>query len=199
MVKYFHFHDLETNHRFDKKLVSKRCVFRRAGVRFKKQCLIGLDLCWIHLRSEKHVRIRDAAELGKGLFLDNGANNKDIVFKKDHNNLEYDDEPMNAAQKTQRYGDKTAPYLAGFDDHTFYDCAVKRCAASLVNHVGHSRANVKFSTNNIDNKVRIKAIKPIRNGTQLRVSYNSQLDGVTRYRMNQKHVRTSTNTRKKHA
>ena len=199
MVKHFHFHDLQTNRKFDRPLVGARCVFSRDGVRCKKRCLIGLDLCWIHLRSEKNLRIKDAGALGRGLFADNGTNDKNLVFNINENIIVYDGERMNAAQKTQRYGNRTAPYLIGYDNNTFYDCAVHRCAASLINHIGHSQANVKFSKNNQDNGVRIKAIKRIYNGTQLRVSYNSQVDGNnTRYRLNENNVRTSTNTRKKH-
>ena len=161
-------------------------------MRCRKRCLIGLDLCWIHLRSVKHLRIKDAGLLGKGLFPDDGTQGTAIVFNIGNNIIEYDGELMDAAQKTQRYGNRTAPYLAAFDEDTFYDCAIHRCAATVINHVCQSRANVKFSTNNQNNGVRIKAIKRIYNGTQLRVSYNSQLDNQENaYQMNEENVRTS--------
>jgi SET domain-containing protein len=117
------------------------------------------------------------------------------VFNIGDNIIEYDGEFMNAAQKTQRYGNRTAPYLAAFDEDTFYDCAIHRCAASLINHICQSRANVRFSTNHQNNGVRIRAIKRICNGTQLRVSYNSQLDNQQNaYHMNENNVRTHSSS-----
>jgi hypothetical protein len=166
MVKHFHFHDLETNYQFDEPLDSEQCVFVRDGVRCRKRCLIGLDLCWIHLRSVKYLRIKDAGLLGKGLFADDGTEERNLVFKIGDIIIEYDGELMDAAQKTQRYGNRTAPFLVGFDENTFYDCAIHRCAASLINHICEN------------NWVRIKAIKRIYNGMQLRVLYNSQLDNL---------------------
>jgi SET domain len=160
--------------------------------------LIGLDLCWIHLRSEKRLRIKDAGILGKGLFADNGTNLRSLVFNIGDNIIENDGEPLNAAQKMQRYGNRTSPYLVGFDEDTFYDCAVHRCAAGLINHICHSQANVRFSTNHHNSGVRIRAIKRIYNGTQLRVSYNSEL-GNAAYIMNENNVRISTNNRRYHA
>ena len=166
MVKHFHFRDLETNYQFDEPLDSEQFVFVRDGVRCRKRRLIGLDLCWIHLRSVKYLRIKDAGLLGKALFADDVTEERNLVFKIGDIIIDYDGELMDAAQKTQRYGNRTAPYLVGFDENTFYDCASHRCAASLINQICQN------------NWVRIKAIKRIYNGTQLRVSYNSQLDNL---------------------
>ena len=120
MVKYFHFHDLETNYQFDEPLVSEQCVFVRGGVRCRKRCLIGLDLCWIHLRSVKHLRIKDAGLLGKGLFADDGTEEHNLVFNIGDNIIEYDGELMDAAQKTESIFKYMVKYFHFHDLETTY-------------------------------------------------------------------------------
>ena len=66
----------------------------------------------------KHLRIKDAGLLGKGLFADDGTQGTALVFNIGNNIIEYDGELMDAAQKTQRYGNRTAPHLAAFDEFT---------------------------------------------------------------------------------
>jgi hypothetical protein len=199
MGKFFHFHNSTNNTRVDEPLTSKQCTYvKNTGAQCGNRCQVGLHHCWIHLRLVYNVRIKDTATMGKGLFADNGTTNNEVVFAVHQNIIEYEGEKMNAAETTARYGNKTGPYLVGYDANTFYDCAIDRCAAGLVNHQSHSLANARFSQNNLNDRVRIKARKPIRNGTQIRVSYNSAVGG-RQYKMKEAGVKTSTNTRRWHA
>jgi SET domain-containing protein len=137
--------------------------------------------------------------MGKGLFADNGTTNDDVVFKSQAVIIEYEGELMNEMQRFQRYGNHTAPYGVTFNADTFYDCGITRCAAGLINHKPHSQANCKFSTNRLNNRVRIKLLpgKQIKNGQQLTVSYNSETGG-NRYVMNEPGVQSYTSTRRRH-
>jgi hypothetical protein len=200
MVKYFHFHSTQGEIRdVVEPLVSKQCIFSRDGRQCRKRCQIGLSYCWIHLRSVLHLRIKDAGDMGKGLFADNGTTNNAVVFNSNEIILEYEGEPMNEIQRFQRYGDHTAPYGVGYNRDTFYDCGITRCAAGLINHRAHSEANCRFSVNTQNNRVRIKVQnrKKIRNGQQLTLSYRSQVGG-NRYVLNEPGVQTYTSTRKRH-
>jgi SET domain-containing protein len=205
MVKYFHFHASQGDlRRVDEPLISEQCsVIRPNGVRCRKRCLIGIHYCWIHLRSEKHLRIKDAGlndnhvHMGQGLFADDGTDNNVIVFAVNDNIIEYEGEFLDLEARIQRYGHHTAPYVAAYNENTYYDCAIHRCVAGLINHKSHSSANCRFSVNHLNNRVRIKAIRNIRNGQQLRVSYNSNVPG-NHYLFNEPGVRSSTNSRISH-
>jgi hypothetical protein len=200
MVKYFHFHSTRGDIRnVVEPLQSTQCTFVRDGRQCKKRCQIGLYYCWIHLRSEKKVRIKDSA-YGKGLFADNGTNNNEIVFKSGQTILEYEGEEMTRAQKLARYGTHTAPYGVQKSNNQYYDCGISRCAAGLINHKSHSTANSRFSVHPNLPGVRIKVQqgKTIRNGREIFVSYNSAVPGSNHYQMNPVGIQSYTSTRKIH-
>ena len=200
MVKYFHFHSTTGDIRnIVEPLYSTQCEFEKNGRQCRNRCQIGLFYCWVHLRSEMKLRIKDAGVLGKGLFADNGTSNNDVVFRSRDIVIEYDGEPLDEAQRHERYGNHTAPYGVGYDANTFYDCGISRCAGGLVNHRSHSQANCVFSINNQNNRVRIKVQEgnQIKNGQQIFASYTSKVPG-SRYRMNEAGVNTYTSTRKTH-
>jgi SET domain len=199
MVKYFHFHNTIKNTRLDEPLLSKQCAHMRNGVQCGNRCQIGLHHCWVHLRSVYKVRIKDTGtDMGKGLYADDGTDNKEnVVFKKNQNIIDYEGEKMDQAQVIARYGTSTGPYLISYDNEFSYDCAIQRCAAGLTNHKRHSQANTRFFKNNTTERVGLKANKNIKNGTQLFVSYTSKV-GDRRYKMNEIGIRTGTNTRKRY-
>jgi hypothetical protein len=202
MVKYFHFHSTTGDIRnVVEPLESTQCIFVRDGRQCRKRCQIGISYCWIHLRSVMHLRIKDTGgDMGLGLFADNGdPTSEAIVFRSGDNVIEYEGEPMNDAERLERYGGHTAPYMVAFNENTLYDCAISRCVGGLINHAPHSTANCAFSTNNVNNRVRVKVQpgKNVRNGQQIRVSYNSEVPG-RRYRMNEPGVSTYTSTRRNH-
>jgi len=67
MVKYFHFQTDDDRVNFHQKLESFQCThIINNGQQCRKRCQIGLKMCWIHLLSEKHLRIKDSNISGAG-------------------------------------------------------------------------------------------------------------------------------------
>jgi hypothetical protein len=59
-----------SGNRFDGELKSDQCQHHINNVQCQKRCQIGLSVCWIHLLSECHLRIKESTiiDAGIGLF-----------------------------------------------------------------------------------------------------------------------------------
>lgn len=155
-------------------LVKGQCSFTNpiTKQRCKRKQYIGFDVCWQHLRTRYKIRIAPTTlkgVSGKGLFAFNNTNNKDIVFKPNDNIIAYRGEIINTKELEERYEDKTAPYAVMINKTSFIDAGCERGVGSFANHKSRSSANAKLSY--FRGEVRIKAIKNIRNGDEIFVSY----------------------------
>lgn len=93
------FNDDVNNRHFEGRLQCSRCSHvNDRGVRCKRQVCIGVPLCWQHLQSDRHLKIKKSGVegAGKGLFAYEGrGNNNDIVFHNNDKITTYDGERIN--------------------------------------------------------------------------------------------------------
>jgi SET domain-containing protein len=103
----------------------------------------------------------------------------------------YDGEILSREQMDDRRGTThTAPYGIQIRNNRFEDSVLHRGVGSLINHKAIGRgANCEFVINR-NQRIDEKAIKDIRNGEELFVSYGN------RYALNESNVKSSTNNRK---
>lgn len=195
MVKYFHYYNTNPGQErhLDRLLESERCIhMMTANRRCRKRCLMGLQMCWIHLQSVNNVRIRDAGNMGKGLFASDGTQGNEILFRRGEYIITYEGgESMTEAEIDDRYGDNsTGPYAVRNELNEFEDCAIWRCAASFINsNVGTGQITNCRLEDDEDHNVIVTATRSIRNGDQLFCSYGPG------YRFHENGVRTATDGR----
>lgn len=182
-------------HEFTCLLTCDRCTgTSKSGARCSRRVCIGLPLCWQHLLSEKHVRVRASTipAAGKGLFamltgpqLKRTGRAAPVVFRKGDRILTYTGELIGHRELTRRYDDRsvhppveyTAPYtfeLERVAPAAFVDSACQRGAASLVNHTNRARdANATFRAVGRGRQARIDlvALKAIRHGDEIFAHY----------------------------
>ena len=165
--------------RFQCTLASEQCTAKNAST--NQQCrnrsVIGVPLCWQHLKSQKHLRVKEStiAGAGRGLFAqDSGSGDNDIVFRKDDVIVAYSGDVIDNAELERRYGEYTAPYgiMLSRQSDKYEDAACRRGVGSLVNH-SPANANVKLSVvaRNGRHYAQLKATRPIRNGRELFTNY----------------------------
>ena len=145
------------------------------GARCKKRACIGVPKCWMHLLKDHSLRIKPStvAGAGKGLFaMKRDAAANAVVFKKDQKIIDYHGEPpINQQTLTTRYGDYTAPYAIQIGTGDRYEnSACRRGVGALANH--RSNPNAKLAYRHWPTHAALlKAIKNIRNGQEILVSY----------------------------
>ena len=191
MPKYFHWHS--PNNEWDQQLSTFRCSgYNKNGTRCKRNVIIGLPYCFQHTASIYNLKVKQSTipNAGLGLFaLDKTKNDNDIVFKNNEIICPYHGEVINKDELIKRYNVYTAPYGIQVKNNMYEDGALQRGIGSLINHKTRIQSNCKFTGNYRD--IKIKAIKNIRNGQELFVSYGNE------YRFNDE-TQYSTNNRKKH-
>jgi len=183
---------------FNGELESLRCDFVKLdGQRCKRRCVIGLPCCHSHLPIKYHIEIKKSSidVAGKGLFAkDKSHGDFGIVFKKGDKICPYYGELIDRETLDDRYGnDKlglTAPYAVAVHRNQFEDGALRRGVGSLINHKPRGQANCELSNPNKNNRISIRALKNIRNGDELFLSYGRS------YQMNLPYVHYDTNNRK---
>lgn len=165
----------------------------KRGDRCKRKVIIGLPLCWSHLLSEKHLRIKDSLipHAGKGLFVEDKTKaNGAIIFKKGDKIVDYVGEIVTMQELDARYGEvNTAPYGVEINKkaNRFEDAACRRGAGSLINQgteSGATKYNCELSLGGRrKDRVIIKATANIKNGKELYTDYGHQysFDDDTRY------------------
>lgn len=163
------------------------------GQRCKLRTCIGVPLCWIHNRKNKHLAIKPStiAGAGKGLFAIRTKTKgltqaqKDApIFKKDQVITKYEGQEITNAELRARYDKQTppvveytAPYAFAFrhnDEVIIVDSACKRGIAALANAKPHNRANAKLTS-----RGNLTATKNIRDGQEIFTSYGKS------YKMNE--------------
>ena len=164
---------------FECDLASMQCEANgKTGKRCSNKTVIGVKLCWQHLRGLKHLRIKQStvAGAGKGVFADDprrpaGA----VVFAKDSVIIEYDGERMNSAKSLERYknmeNEERARYLLIFagdnvDNDKIVDGACMRSVGSMIVQNVESMENV-IMTDSAAKPFVVKATRDIVNGDEL--------------------------------
>jgi hypothetical protein len=146
--------------------------------------IIGRDLCFQHLISDKHLKIKPSGipDSGKGLFAVNTKKPENaIIFHKNDKIIPYTGENIPKSEIIKRYSDKTAPYGLELSQKNNIDCACMRTAGALANTSNKkSELNAFFSGNS--HHALLKASKNIKNNQEILVDY-----GPT-YKLNEKGV-----------
>lgn len=187
MVYYFTF-KVDGEELFRTPISSLQCTdITKRGTRCKRKCVIGSAFCSSHLAYQHHLKIKNSniEGAGKGLFacdpLDSNSN--EILFKKRIKIVSYNGEIINQAELERRYGEFTAPYAVAISENRFEDGARVRGIGSLANiDPGHNNATLSIHRG----QVSLKAIKNIRNGDEILLSYGRA------YRMHEPGVEHST-------
>jgi len=171
---------------FQARLHNEQCAAHtKTGERCKRRVIIGLDLCYSHLLSLKHLRIKPSTipEAGRGLFARNPKVAKDaIIFKTGDVIADYIGETLTAIQLRQRYHGHTAPYTIQLSvgknppaTSVYEDCALVRGYAALCNQalrkreqnarlrLEHSRSHSRLEHSRLEQsrpELRPKKVKP---------------------------------------
>lgn len=128
MVKKFIF-KVGNDTLFQGDLHSMRCEGQtKSGQRCKRKTVIGLPYCWTHLEIDLHLKIKNSTipNSGKGVFAKDKTKEDDeipVVFKPKELITEYKGETITQEEKTNRYGQYTAPYAV---HKTVEDASLKR-------------------------------------------------------------------------
>jgi len=179
---------------FQCNLKSMRCSgHNKDGKRCKRRCVIGFEYCFMHLASEKHLKIKvsNIPNANKGLFAyDKSKNDDDIIFRKGDVICEYNGDVISNVELYQRYANHTAPYAAFINGQTCIDGACKRGIANLVNRGNNNNRNLSSNSslhvNNKTQKVKLYCDKNIKNNQEILCSYGQ------RYRMNEPNIKYTT-------
>jgi hypothetical protein len=209
MPQFFHFWYHDAHHPdqdvvFNGQLQSLQCEFiKKDGERCRRRCVIGLPCCHSHLPIKYHVQVRNSllVDGGKGLFAyDRTKEPNEIVFKgartTRHSKVSgdricpYYGEMLNTEQMDARYKHHTAPYGIEVKSGRFEDGALERGVGSLINHKPRGQANCEFTVSGNPGRVFLRAVKNIRNGEELYVSYGRG------YKLNERGVVALTDNRK---
>ena len=173
-MSYFHFQNDEVN--FNEKLQSQRCEFlKRNNQRCKNRCLIGLELCHVHTKSQLHLQIKKLTipDAGKGLFAVGLSN--EIVFRVGQKIVDYNGEIIDEDELDERYGDGTGPYAVKLHRNLYEDASVFRGTGSLANHTNRKtkiNARLSIKRNNTCQLICFK--KNIKSGDEILVDYDNE-------------------------
>lgn len=152
-----------------------------SGQRCKRKVCTGVPLCPIHLKKEMHLKIAlsKLKDANRGLFAFDPAGPLDeVVFRKGSIIADYGGDNITDEELNERYGQWTGPYAVRHYNGGLYDAACNRGIGSIVNRPNRSHhANAKLISGR--NKIRVKAIKNIRNNEEILASYGRQ------YKMNE--------------
>lgn len=194
MPKKFIYKDNENDEViFEGLLESRRCEEKgKNNHRCKKRCIIGVPYCWIHLQYKHHLKIKPSTipEAGLGLFAWDNKSEGRPIFKKDQKIIDFIGEVITNEEKQERYGEYTAPYGLQTNENTIIDPALLRGVGSLANHKSFSTANAKFAVNQRTGTANLKAMKNIRDGDEIFVSYGN------RYRFDENTTHKTINVKK---
>lgn len=166
---------------------------KKNGQRCTLTSCIGTPYCWIHLLSEKKLRIKESIiqEANKGLFaMDKQAGANDILFRVGDTIIEYGGEVVSRDEIDERYEDFTSPY--GLAEGRYgEDGACRRGVGTIANHGGSRRSNARYVlSRGANRKFKLVATKNIRNGSEVLTNYGDD------YVLREQNVRHKTSYKK---
>jgi SET domain-containing protein len=164
---------------FNYVLESERCLGNtKNGARCKRKCIIGFEYCPAHLKSTKHLAIKQSTipNAGQGLFAVNpNVGPNAIVFKRYEKIGDYNGVNKTQAELNEDYRDYTAPYAVTVSKNRIIDSAGRRGYGSLANHKDNNN-NADLISDNRNHKVILRATKDIRNNQEIFVNYGDEYD-----------------------
>lgn len=168
---------IQGNVHFRCRLIPDQCSANSLnGARCKKTTVIGTDICWQHLRNNKHLRILDTQH-GKGLFAEDPLKLANaVVFEKNTKIIGYGGETIDEDDLMERYGNHTAPYGVKIRNEQFSDGSCKRGVGTLANHGNSKEANARFGFAR-NGEISLYSEKKIKNNEEILINYNK---GITR-------------------
>jgi hypothetical protein len=182
-MKFKYLIDGEVN--FECKLSSKTCTgTKKDGTQCTRHTVIGQDICWQHLLSMKHLRIKKSLihNAGKGLFaVDKTKGDNEIIFRKGDKILEYKGDIIDNEELNERYDVNTAPYCVQINENEYVDSACSRSCGSLAN-TKPNHNNASLTQNKRQHKIFVKCTKNIKNNEEILISYGRS------YRINEPNV-----------
>jgi len=159
-------------------LQHQRCthINPNTNIRCKRNTIIGLGLCWQHLKSDDHLRIKNSTipNAGKGLFATNSSNDDRIIFKPNDTISKYNGQMINQNTLYNRYGEHTGVYAYRINSNLYEDGALHRGVGNLPNHKerGYNAKLITSWERTPANKfVKVKAVKNIKNNQEIFVDY----------------------------
>ena len=187
------------NHRlhFRADLDGEQCTANnKQGRRCSRRTVIGIGMCWQHLQSNEHLRIKMSRipNAGKGLFASDTTENDDsVVFRKNDLICQYDGELIDLDELEERYDDKTAPYGYKLNANRFEDGALHRGVGTLANRpppgtVGNATFTITHGRGP-HSRCQLRASRNIRNYQEIYVPYGNT------YHMNEPGVVYTTKNR----
>lgn len=170
---------------FECDITARQCIApSKAGPRCRNQVAIGTPYCWNHLRSLKHLRVKESKirGAGKGVFAEDPSKGPNaVVFHEDDVIIEYGGDIIDKAELDRRYGDYTAPYgiVLSRNAGIYEDAACRRGAGAIVNQSNRANGNnVRLSKRHRNGQfyAAIVAIRDIKNGRELYADYGDEYD-----------------------
>lgn len=169
--------------RFKCKLRSVRCEgHTKQGKECKRMVVMGTPWCWMHLLSERDLRIAKSRvpNAGMGLFASTSMTIKEpehvkayLMFKNNDKIVEYTGEKITKEEQHRRYGAKTASYALGSRTGVI-DSACERSVASFANTIKpKAKCNARFSEGK-DGRIWVVATKNIYDGDEILVDYGKE-------------------------
>jgi hypothetical protein len=175
---------------FQENLKCTQCqAITKAGTRCSLVSCIGQGYCWIHLKYNKHLRIKTSTipNAGKGLFAINTKlphhpqqphHPDHVVFKPGDTITDYGGEVITHAQLQARYGNHAAPYAAvqtTSNGGRYEDGATLRGVGTMANKPPTGKPyNAVLSYSPTRQKLTLKASRRIYNHQEIFLSYGNQ-------------------------
>lgn len=177
----FKFKDNDTGKKFECNVAAMRCKGHvKNGAGCKRTVVIGTPYCFQHLEKIKHLKIKKAGNLGKGVFAwDKTKRDGACIYKKGDEITKYEGEVLTERQLDARYGpDRTAPYGLQIGNK-FVDLACKRGLGGIFNHKdrGNAASLVEKKVGRGRPYLAVEADKCIRNKQQIFVNYAPTPEG----------------------
>ena len=166
-------------------------ALKKTGGQCGKTCVIGLPMCWVHLRSQMFLRIAPSTipNAGKGLFAykppKEGARSS-IVFYPHQTICTYTGEVISKKELIKRYGKSTAPYAVQLDEKgtKYVDGAKYRGVGSLSNqkNARDNNSELEPDSERRPKNILLVASKKINHGDEIFTDYGEDYsfdDGST--------------------
>lgn len=196
-------------HKFSCPLKQKRCKgTTKRNTRCSVKSTIGVEYCWRHLLSEKHLKIKRSTIPGAGLgVFASVPNERDdyVVFPADTVILDnYVGETISKKKEGKRYlkgNDTTGPYTYTSENgETIIDGACKRGTATILNHNSESPNTTWEEIHEPDGsrnfgELKTKALTDIRNNTELFINYGDAYRFNDNNGLKQKYTTSRTTTK----